>query len=398
MAVVGGVALAVCAAANVVSSDAFRLASSSLALTIHGSPAPIRQQQRTWLKAAGDGGDDDYADYDPNRWIGTEDESSLGDNTWQEAVSERANGSLWSSFASSDESEEIVETEVQNVADEDGGEEAWLDVLAGISADEVSFMAKEAERADKARQMNELGYSAESISSTLGIATDEGMEIDQDNEVFQAFKEETAKTGFGLQLDEEVDMELVESHTTVEWDEDTDEPVRLQMVYVDEVSCIGCTNCACIAQSTFFMEGEHGRARVFQQWGDDDETVQVAIDTCPVNCIHYVPYDELKSLEIERRGQNINNKARLVSQAENASGIGPQATYGGAGAFTGQQKISGNMGSRCNNCPGRGCANCPMFGVGKNPEFQKREAARKEKIAQREMQKQMESRNKRAEL
>jgi ferredoxin len=26
----------------------------------------------------------------------------------------------------------------------------------------------------------------------------------------------------------------------------------LQMVYVDEHTCIGCTNCAMIAQSTFF--------------------------------------------------------------------------------------------------------------------------------------------------
>ena len=69
------------------------------------------------------------------------------------------------------------------------------------------------------------------------------------------------------------------------------------MVYVDEVTCIGCTNCAMIAQSTFFMEPEHGRARVFEQWGDDDETIQVAIETCPVDCIHYVPYEELKSLE-----------------------------------------------------------------------------------------------------
>ena len=216
MAVVGGVLVAL---VNVLSSEAFHLASSPLA--IHGRRTPIRQQHRTRrirLEAAGDGGDDDYAAYDPNRWIGTEDESALGDNTWQEAVSDRADGSLWSSFASSDESDEIVETEIQDVADEDGGEEAWLDALAGISAEEVSFMAKEAERADKARQMTEMGYSAEAISSTLGIATDEEMEIDQDNEIFEAFKEETAKTGFGLQLDEEVDMELVESHTTVEWD------------------------------------------------------------------------------------------------------------------------------------------------------------------------------------
>ena len=102
------------------------------------------------------------------------------------------------------------------------------------------------------------------------------------------------------------------------------------------------------------MEQEHGRARVFQQWGDDQETIQIAIETCPVDCIHYVPYDELVRLEVERRGQNINNKARLVSQAEG----GGVSVRTGAG-FTGQQKISGNMKPRCNNCPSKGCKNCP---------------------------------------
>jgi hypothetical protein len=35
-----------------------------------------------------------------------------------------------------------------------------------------------------------------------------------------------------------------------------------------------------IAQSTFL---------IFQRWGDDDETVQIAIESCPVDCIHYMP-------------------------------------------------------------------------------------------------------------
>jgi len=39
-----------------------------------------------------------------------------------------------------------------------------------------------------------------------------------------------------------------------------------------------------------------------------------------------------------------------------------------------------------------------MFGVGLNPEFQKREEQRKEKRAKAEMKKKMESQNKRAEL
>uniref|UniRef100_A0A6U3QLD1 Uncharacterized protein n=1 Tax=Ditylum brightwellii TaxID=49249 RepID=A0A6U3QLD1_9STRA len=140
-----------------------------------------------------------------------------------------------------------------------------------------------------------------------------------------------------------------------------------------------------IAQSTFFMHEEHGRARVFQQWGDDDETIQIAIETCPVDCIHCVPFDELVKLEKERRGQNINFKARLVSQGE-YGGLGLSHRVGGPNGFTAPQKISGNMGSRCNNCPSRGCKDCPMFGVGKNPEYERKEKERKAKMELRRLQ------------
>ena len=149
-----------------------------------------------------------------------------------------------------------------------------------------------------------------------------------------------------------------------------------------------------IAQSTFFMHDEHGRARVFQQWGDDDETIQIAIETCPVDCIHYVPYQELERLEVERRDQNINFKSRLVNQAEN----GIYEKTGGAVAFSAPQQISGNMASRCNNCPSRGCATCPMFGVGKNPEFERKEKERKERMERKRIQEMREEEQKSADL
>lgn len=336
--------------------------------------------------------------YDPNRWIGSDEEKLLGDASWEDTLALREDGSLWSSFESSDDDSGINASAIDLSADIDGGEEAWLDSLQNIAAEEINFMTKEADRADKARQMEEMGFSSESISATLGVATNEELESDFENPLFEAFKEETAKTGFGLVVYDDIDKNTVESHTQVEWDDEEDEPVRSQHVYVDEVTCIGCTNCAMIAQSTFFMESEHGRARVFQQWGDDDETIAVAIKTCPVDCIHYVPYDELKRLEIERRNQNINFKARLVNQGEYRSGVGYQAKYGGGSLFTDQQVISGNMGARCNNCPSRGCSNCPMYGVGKNPEFIRKEKKRKEKLAKAEMKRKMESQNKRAEL
>ena len=81
--------------------------------------------------------------------------------------------------------------------------------------------------------------------------------------------------------------------------------LRQKGVYVDELTCIGCKNCAHVARNTFYIEAEHGRARVFDQDGDGEDTIQEAIDTCPVNCIHWVDYTELKTLEEERKHQVI---------------------------------------------------------------------------------------------
>mmetsp|Transcript_15113 Transcript_15113/g.18420 ORF Transcript_15113/g.18420 Transcript_15113/m.18420 type:complete len:390 (-) Transcript_15113:323-1492(-) len=335
---------------------------------------------------------------DANKWQSSNKSPDEEQEDWEESVNARQDGSLWSSFESDDESDKVGDssvTEAQNNSDPDDGE-AWLDVIAGISAEEIDFINTEADRADKVRQMQEMDFSSEAIAATLGVEVNESKEIDLENETFEKFKEETAKTGFGMYIDDEYDMETVESHSTVEVDEETNEPIRTQMVYVDEHTCIGCTHCAMIAQSTFFMEPELGRARVFEQWGDDDETIAIAIETCPVDCIHYVPYDELVRLEVERRDQNINFKARLVNQGEYGGSAGHMV--GGPSVFTGPQQISGNLKPRCNNCPSKGCGNCPMFGVGKNPYFEKKEKERKTRMAKRRMKEQMENSDRSADL
>jgi hypothetical protein len=71
---------------------------------------------------------------------------------------------------------------------------------------------------------------------------------------------------------------------------------------------------------------------------------------------------------------------------------------GGPNAFTAPQQISGNMGSRCNNCPSQGCKDCPMFGVGKNPEFERRENERKMKKERKRLQQMREDDKKSADL
>ena len=79
--------------------------------------------------------------------------------------------------------------------------------------------------------------------------------------------------------------------------------VRQKGVYVDEITCIGCKHCAHVARNTFYIEPDHGRSRVIRQDGDTEEIIQEAIDTCPVDCIHWVDYTELKKLEEERKYQ-----------------------------------------------------------------------------------------------
>jgi ferredoxin len=81
--------------------------------------------------------------------------------------------------------------------------------------------------------------------------------------------------------------------------------VRQKGVYVDEITCIGCKHCAHVARNTFFIEEDYGRSRVLRQDGDIEEVVQEAIDTCPVDCIHWVDYTELKNLEADRKYQVI---------------------------------------------------------------------------------------------
>lgn len=326
----------------------------------------------------------------PNLWSsGDEDMSNEYGEDWQDVLKKQQETPSWSS---SYDEEETPQTPSTSIDPDNVDEEAWLDTLQAITAEEVTFMEKEADRADKMRQMQEYGYSSEAISATLGVATDETQfENKGDNSLLDEYRQNIKDDD----LYSEIDPSEVESHTTAERDEDTNELIRSQMVYVDEHSCIGCTNCAMIAQSTFFMHEEHGRARVFQQWGDDDETVAIAIETCPVDCIHYVPYEELKKLEIERRDQNINFKARLVNQGESGGG---SHRVGGAFQFTEAQKISGNMGSRCRNCPSAGCKNCPMYGVGENPKFRKREKLRKERRARKKMEEELKKNNKAADL
>lgn len=83
--------------------------------------------------------------------------------------------------------------------------------------------------------------------------------------------------------------------------------IRQKGVYVDEITCIGCKHCAHVASDTFYIEPDYGRSRVIRQDGDSEALIQEAIDTCPVDCIHWVDYTKLKQLEEERKYQVVKH-------------------------------------------------------------------------------------------
>ncbi len=83
--------------------------------------------------------------------------------------------------------------------------------------------------------------------------------------------------------------------------------LREKAVWVDESVCIGCTYCGSVATNTFTMEKNFGRARAIRQDGDSQEIIQEAIDTCPVDCIHWVPFEELDDLRAQLDSINLQS-------------------------------------------------------------------------------------------
>ncbi|XP_062153077.1 chaperone protein dnaJ C76, chloroplastic isoform X2 [Alnus glutinosa] len=97
-----------------------------------------------------------------------------------------------------------------------------------------------------------------------------------------------------------------------------DDSIPKDHAFVDEFSCIGCKNCANVASDVFAIEEDFGRARVHSQCGNP-ELVQQAIDTCPVDCIHWTSAAQLSLLEDEMRRVERVNVAFMLSGMGSAS-------------------------------------------------------------------------------
>ena len=91
--------------------------------------------------------------------------------------------------------------------------------------------------------------------------------------------------------------------------------LREKAVWVDESICIGCRYCAHVAANTFVIEPHLGRSRAIRQDGDSVQLIQEAIGTCPVNCIHWVPFEQLDELRAQLDAMEIQDLGKLPQVA-----------------------------------------------------------------------------------
>ena len=58
-------------------------------------------------------------------------------------------------------------------------------------------------------------------------------------------------------------------------------------VYIDEEECIGCGSCEDICPDVFKLNEDTEKAEVITPEGGPEDLIDEAIDSCPVECIHW---------------------------------------------------------------------------------------------------------------
>ncbi len=65
---------------------------------------------------------------------------------------------------------------------------------------------------------------------------------------------------------------------------------RLEMgksVIIDADECIGCESCVELCSEVFTFNEEEEKAEVIMPEGGPEDCIEEAMDTCPVECIHW---------------------------------------------------------------------------------------------------------------
>jgi ferredoxin len=63
--------------------------------------------------------------------------------------------------------------------------------------------------------------------------------------------------------------------------------VLSRVVYLDEEECIACGMCEEICPEVFKLDEDKNVALIVKPQGGPEDLIQEAIDSCPVECIHW---------------------------------------------------------------------------------------------------------------
>ena len=145
----------------------------------------------------------------------------------------------------------------------------------------------------------------------------------------------------------------------------------MNLVFIDEESCIGCRKCVDIAPSSFLMM-ESGRARTYVQRVGGD--VKQAVDVCPVSCMHQVSFQELSAFETARdEGRDEEDGSPDHNDFLRDGGHIPLHVAGMDSDRNRRSSWYHTLKHRClmsSDCPKKGCYDCPHYhNPGQNPFF-----------------------------
>mmetsp|Transcript_120656 Transcript_120656/g.235008 ORF Transcript_120656/g.235008 Transcript_120656/m.235008 type:complete len:388 (+) Transcript_120656:36-1199(+) len=94
-----------------------------------------------------------------------------------------------------------------------------------------------------------------------------------------------------------------------------------KFVYVNPFNCIACRNCLDVSPKTFGWDNFTGRAKVFNQWGESEEYISCSVQSCPVDCIHWVGREELQALEYVTARAVYDDGGQLPCPMSNRNGF-----------------------------------------------------------------------------
>jgi ferredoxin len=89
--------------------------------------------------------------------------------------------------------------------------------------------------------------------------------------------------------------------------------VMKRTVYLIEEECIGCGMCEDLCPEVFRLNPETNTAEIIKPEGGPEDPIQEAIDSCPVECIHWKDWDDVGVGTCHIEGRFIEERRKFMA-------------------------------------------------------------------------------------